>query len=114
MEAFAEKFRDPRIANMLKVRAKTLIEYKEVGCCTGQSMGVLFASTKREKLWKRIFFWDVSSPQGNVVEMIVWTVLPLTLVLFSTMTFVLSVAEWQAGDFFMSKRPLEVSKAAAT
>jgi len=47
VEAFAEKFRDPRIANMLKVRAKTLIEYKE------------------------------------------------------------------AGDFFMSKRPLEVSKAAA-
>jgi len=31
VEAFAEKFRDPRIANMLKVRAKTLIEYKEVG-----------------------------------------------------------------------------------
>lgn len=47
VEAFAEKFRDPRIANMLKVRAKTLIEYKE------------------------------------------------------------------AGDFFMTKRPLEVSKAAA-
>lgn len=27
---FAAKFRDPRISNMLKVRAKTLIEYKQV------------------------------------------------------------------------------------
>lgn len=47
VKAFAAKFRDERIANILKVRAKTLIEYK------------------------------------------------------------------QAGDFFMAKRPLEVSKAAA-
>ncbi|CAK8991415.1 unnamed protein product [Durusdinium trenchii] len=29
VKAFEQKFRDPRVANMLKVRAKTLIEYKQ-------------------------------------------------------------------------------------
>ena len=49
---------------MLKVRAKTLIEYKEVGCCTGQSMGVLNASTKRGAfLWMRIFGMSPPPPK---------------------------------------------------
>ena len=69
VEAFAEKFRDPRIANMLKVRAKTLIEYKEVGKLHGpecpKAGTSLFSHPTEDggKILetKRIFFWEVSS-----------------------------------------------------